>query len=172
MEAFGWLGQIGDALLTTLPRRVIVTTTEAAVVWHFGKWPRLLSPGWHIYWPLISHLKLCATAIRSIGLMRQTLTTTDGRVIGVSGWLTYRVDDPLRLLCQYVDYEDALQETAAGVLAEVVSESEPMSAMNDLKVSLRKRLRRQFAGSGLVVLKFALSDYMPAKYPLAIWQAD
>jgi regulator of protease activity HflC (stomatin/prohibitin superfamily) len=169
VSALNWLGQLGDAFLQTLPRRVIICTTEAGVIWHFGRWPRIVKPGWHVVWPLVSELLVIDTRIRSVGLAKLTIRTNDGRTVGASGWLTYQVGDPLKVVTTYEDHEQTLQETAAGAMADVLSETTAETPLRLIAHRLRKRLRRNFAGSGLTIETFALSDYMPCEYPVAIW---
>jgi regulator of protease activity HflC (stomatin/prohibitin superfamily) len=172
MSALDWLGRLGDALLQTLPQRVIIDTTEAGVVWWFGRWPRLLRPGWHVWWPLVSVVQTVPVVTDTIGLARQTVTAADGRVVGVSGWITYRITDPLAVLTGFTDYEVTLRETAAGILSRVVAESEPGDTQRQLLRRARRLMRSNPVIHGVEVQQFAMSDFYMVRYPLAMWSSE
>lgn len=172
MTALDWLGDIGGALVELFPQRRIICTTQAGVLWRFGKNPRILGPGWYLWWPLISELQVMNVVTETIDISPQTIKTADDKTVGVSGWITYRITDPLLVATEFVDYESTLQETAAGTLASVVSQFSSKITMSQLNKELRKALKDNFVTKGIQIQDFALSDYFEVRFPLGLWQTN
>lgn len=168
MTAFEWLGTLGDGLLKFLPRLIVIRSTQHGVLFRFGRHPRLCRPGLRIWWPLVSDLELIDTAVDTIGLESQTVRTADGRTIGASGWITFKITDPLAALTEYTDYLETLQETAAGVIAQVLSKTTEKD-IDKISRALTEEFNRQQALVGLKVVQFSLSHYFEIEYPISTW---
>ncbi len=76
--AFSWLGQIFEAILLLVPRIVIVRATHGGVKWRNGSGVKIMKPGLHCYWPLVTEIELIAVARQTFTPQKQTLTTKDG----------------------------------------------------------------------------------------------
>ena len=96
--AFSWLGQIFDALLQFVPRRVIVRATEGGVKWSLWREPREIKPGVRIYWPLISDVEILVTARQSINTRTQSLMTKDGKTVVAGGVVVYKISDVVQAI--------------------------------------------------------------------------
>jgi regulator of protease activity HflC (stomatin/prohibitin superfamily) len=172
MSAFSWLGDFGGGLIQFLPRRTIICTNQAGVLWRFGRNPKKLAPGWYLWWPLISELEIVSVAIETVDISPQSIKTSDGKSVGVSGWLSYRVTSPLVVVVEFGEYENTLQETAAGCVASVVSRHSASVSMGQLNKELKAEMVNSFVSKGIEIKEFSLSDYFEIKYPLGLWKSS
>jgi hypothetical protein len=89
-SAFGWLGQVMDAVICIFPRREVLEDTHGGVRYRFGKREELPTDGrvlW--YWPLVTKIRTYPHILQTCNLENQTLTTKDGHTIGLI-WRSYK----------------------------------------------------------------------------------
>src|SRR5688572_8763360 len=91
--AFEWVGWIAAWVAKLIPTWIIVPATHAGVKFVRGKQIEPFGPGIVWYWPAVTQAVVYPTARQTVDLRTQTLVTTDGKVVGVGGMVTYRVTD-------------------------------------------------------------------------------
>ena len=69
--AFAWLGQIFDAILSFVPRVLIVRATHGGVKWRHGSQVISMLSGLHVYWPLVTEIEIIVTARQTLSLPKQ-----------------------------------------------------------------------------------------------------
>lgn len=168
LSFLSFIGDAGTGLIELFPRRTIVDTTQAAVIWRWGKSPKSLGPGVHWWWPLVDVFAVMEIQSTTVDICKQAVETRSGDTVAVSGWLTYKVENAWSALTGFTDFDDTLQETAAGIISDVVYELD-MPELPHLKQELSKRLTDKL-GDVIKVVDFSVSDYFKAQHRLLQWQ--
>lgn len=163
-----FIGDAGRGLIETFPRRTIVDTTQAAVIWKMGKSPVRVGPGVVWWWPLVDTFAEIEIKKTTIDICKQAIEMEDGNIVAVSGWITYEVTNPFEALTEFTDFTETLQESAAGVISEVIWELN-MPSLEVLQSSMKERLEERF-GKIINVIDFSVSDYFKVKHTLLQWQ--
>jgi len=123
--AFSWLGQIFEALLQFVPRRVIVRATERGVKWSLWREPVAMEPGIRFYWPLISDIELVIVARQSFNTPHQPLQTKDGVEVVAGGVVVYSISNVERAIGKNNwSPEDTAQDIVQAVIASVITSYE------------------------------------------------
>lgn len=153
--AFAWLGQIFEALLQFVPRRIIVRATERGVKWSLGPEPKEMCPGIRIYWPLISDIEIIIVARQSFNTPHQPLQTRDGVEVVAGGVVVYSIRDVILAIGKSNwSPEDTAQDIVQAVLADVVTSHDHEYILANLNGNIeaeitgkcRKRLRKYGVG--------------------------
>lgn len=168
--ALEWIGNIGTAFVEIFPRRTIVDTTQRGVRWRYGKNPELLEPGVYWWWPLFTILNTIEVKYSTLDICKQSVEDSNKNTVGVSGWITYEVSNPLSALTDFTDFEDTLQETAAGIISQIINEQTSMLKIKVLSQMLKEQMAKTNIGQVINIEEFSVSDYFIAKHTLLQWQ--
>lgn len=95
-SALGWLGQLMEKLLSLIPELVIIRATHMGIKWRWGKKVIQLSPGVHIYWPIVSEVMLYVVARQTYNLPTQALITKDGKQIVIGPVIVCNISDVIK----------------------------------------------------------------------------
>jgi regulator of protease activity HflC (stomatin/prohibitin superfamily) len=150
-----WMGRL-------IPRLVIVRTTHCAVAFVHGKNAKLLGPGLHVVWPIVTEWVTYPTVRQSVNLATQTLLTKDSQTVAVGAIIVYAVDRPLELLACSYDADETIRDIAmAAVKSYVVS-----ATLDDLRSKrMDRRLGRRIAVNlepfGVKVVRAQMTDLAP-----------
>mgnify|MGYP001561192741 CR=1 FL=1 len=190
--ALGWIGDLIRALLSVVPRLLIVRDTYAGVAFVRGNQIRPLLPtnglwapcgpwwcrfarwqrcGIHVYWPLVTEYELASVRRQTTNLSAQYLCTSDRKPVGVSGIFVWEVADAVLLLTQCHDYEDTIRDLALAVIKEVVTGvafDELVSFQDRIDTELTETLGEELRPFGVHTLRVTLTDLTPCR-TLAIW---
>jgi len=103
---------------------VIVNAYEKGVLLRFGKFRKVLEPGFHLMLPLgidmaLTHEVVLTTRTTS----EQSLTTLDGCKVVLSSIVGYTLTDIRKILLEVENAETVLANFAYGLLAELVSKN-------------------------------------------------
>lgn len=163
-DALAWVGQIAEWVGQFVPRWQIIPATHNGLKFIKGHTLKTLAPGVHFWWPATTILQVYPTARQTVDLRTQTLVTTDGKVVGVGGMVTYRVDDIEALLGRTFDADQTIKDICAGVISEVVRECAWMDLQSEAFSSeLRTLMRRRLRPYGVRVMKATLTDCAPCR---------
>jgi regulator of protease activity HflC (stomatin/prohibitin superfamily) len=142
--------------------RVIRTVLphEQGVVCRLGKVKRTVGPSVVWLWPIVDKILVMCVAEQVEDLRCQSITTTDGKSILVSGKLRYRVSDPELALFEVYDWDEALADEALGILATECMKRTFEECLNhtELAHEVEKAVRRQAKKWGIEVTGFTLTD--------------
>jgi hypothetical protein len=121
---------------------VMVAPWEQAIRVRAGKWVTLLGPGPHWKIPVLDKAYVQSIRRRMVNLNMQTLTTTDGKTVTVSGALGYRITDLLKLYQTLHHAEETLRTLALGEIANFVqshaiSDVTPIAILKAVPSALR-----------------------------------
>jgi regulator of protease activity HflC (stomatin/prohibitin superfamily) len=162
--AFSWLGQIFEALLQLVPRRVIVRATEAGVKWSLWFKPREMRPGIRMWWPLISDIEVIVVARQTLNTPTQSLMTKDGETVVAGGVVIFKISD----VVQAIGRQNWCPETTAGdivqaALVEVIATHECDYILENISGKIEEELtekcRKQLRQFGVHVSRAALADF-------------
>jgi regulator of protease activity HflC (stomatin/prohibitin superfamily) len=165
---FGLFGRILEAVLSFVPRMVIVRATHNAVKWKRGKHPRAVPPGLTVYWPLVTDMDQIVVARQTLNLPTQTLMTSDQKQVIVGAFVVYRINDVVQAIGERNwDVESTLGDiTQAAIVEEITKRT-----LNDLLAgisggqqsslskALKKNCLKQLRPFGLHVERCGLTDF-------------
>jgi len=169
---FGWLGQIFDAILSFIPRLVIVRATNNAVKWRHGKKAIPVKPGLVWYWPLVTELDHQVVARQTLNLPNQNLTTADDIPVALSGFVVYTIHDVVLAVGEKnYDVDDTLSDLAqAAIVEEVLSltyeelrEGAAGGRDSEVNESLTQNLAEQLLEFGVRVERAGLMNFTKAR---------
>jgi membrane protease subunit HflK len=126
-----------------LPWAVIYDYGQGVVL-RFGKFNRVLAPGFHWRIPLVEAVMMEITVPRTASLDSLATTTKDGEQIAFHAIVTYKVRDIRKYLLDTHDGDDAVRDSCSGqmgvILAEHTWDEIVHGAVNDpMAAACRKR---------------------------------
>lgn len=162
--AFAWLGQIFEAFLEFIPRRVIIRATEGGVKWSLWREPKEMKPGIRIYWPLISDIEVLIVARQTINTPTQSLMTKDGKTVVAGGVVVYNINDVVQAIGKLNwSPEDTAGDIAQAAIVEVVSRWDCSKLLANISGEVEEQLtetcRKQLRQFGVYVSRAALVDF-------------
>lgn len=166
---FGWLGQIFEALLLLLPRRVIIDATEALIKYVLGRKIKTYGPGLYWYWPLLTKIDIRDCCEQTINLEDQTLTTSDGEVVKVGGLIRWRLElkrlDRAALIKQDYLHEIIANECMALIQLLISQNSYLQICSGRKKITniLTKNMRRKLRKYGVYVHEASLTEFSKSR---------
>jgi regulator of protease activity HflC (stomatin/prohibitin superfamily) len=162
--AFSWLGQIFDALLQLVPRRVIIRATERGVKWSLWKEPQEMCPGIRFYWPLITDIEVIVVARQTINLPTQSLMTRDGKTVVAGGVIIYKISDIVQAIGkQNWSPEDTAGDITQAAIVEVVARWDCDKLLKNISGDVERQLsnicRKKLRQFGVHVSRASLVDF-------------
>lgn len=137
----------------------IVKQTNNAVLLRFGKYKKILQPGFYWKWPfadeIISHHVM--TALLSIPV--QSLTTKDGQQIVVKAVVKYKVDDVKPLLLEIWDSTDAISDVTQSIVKKQIHmRTWQQCNDDDIDNEITKKLRVEIKKWGISIENVTMTD--------------
>lgn len=162
--AFAWLGQIFEAMLQFVPRRVIIRATEGGVKWSLWREPKEMKPGVRFYWPLISDIEVETVARTSFNTPTQPLQTRDGKEVVAGGVVVYHINDVIQAWGkQNNDPANTAQDIVQAVIAQVVSHHKHEYILEEMtgeiEEEITQKARKQLRQFGVYVGRAGLSAF-------------
>jgi len=144
--ALGWIGELAKFIGTLFPRLLIVDRRSLGVAFRRGKYPKILLPGLHVYWPFWTRVESWLATWQVTRLAARGLTTSDGETIAVEASIDFRVRAPMTAFVYNGELHEQIPAAGLGVLARYVAEhtfSEAQDSGNlcDLQAAMAERLR-------------------------------
>ena len=160
-----WLNDIIVRLLTIFPRLWCCLPHEAGVRITLGKTVSTLTPGWYVYWPLIQKLLDMEIKTQVVDLRNQSVRTTCGNSVVVSGAIQYRIVDISKAILDVQDIDRSLTTLALGIILEYVKQRTLDDCMDvdKLKTEILKGIRDAATGWGIKVEKVFITDLDKAR---------
>ena len=100
---------------------VVIDDYEGGVILRLGRYHRELKPGLHWKLPLADVSVTTSTAITTMALRPQTLTTRDDLTIVISAIVKYHIEDVRAYLLDIWDSADVLNDVTLGAIKEIVA---------------------------------------------------
>lgn len=164
-SAFAWLNQLIQAILQVFPRILIVRATHGGVKWVRGKHVKLLVPGLHVYWPLMTDVEVIVTARQTLAIPDQVMATADGKKVVVKTLVVYRIPDPVRAIGERCwDIDTTINDlTQAAVVCVIATHSynEIMTGIRDESITrtLTLETRRELRQFGAYISRCKLVEF-------------
>ena len=137
---------------------VVVAPWEQAVRVRLGKRATLLHPGLHLRIPGLDRVYRESVRLRTVDLGLQTISTTDGKTVTLSGFIRYKVVDLLEVMNALHHPEDTLADEAMGAIAKCVQTSMAAS-VTPSAVEEAATLAVQDIGYGLGCMSVGITDF-------------
>lgn len=156
-----WLSELIERLFCWLPRIWLVSPDESGIRVTLGKHYRITPPGWYLYWPLIQDAEKIKVKTQVVDLRSQSLWTSDGQDLIVSGSIRYRISDAAKALLDVQDYDASIVTLSLGIIFDFVSKKtkdEIRTNLEELKKQVLIGLRSEAQGWGLKIENLYLSD--------------
>ncbi len=139
---------------------VVLNPNEGGVIITLGKHVRVVGPGVHLKWPLVSELALCDTAIQTMELRPQTITTKDNKSVVVTAIIKFQIKDVKPILLEVTDFDDVLKDTTMGHIRALCSECtfDALRSDKDIEKDVLNLVRADVNRYGFKVYKVTFAD--------------
>jgi regulator of protease activity HflC (stomatin/prohibitin superfamily) len=162
MGLFELLGQLLDAILSFIPRPMVVRATHKAVKFKRGK-AKIIDAGWRWWWPLTTEIETHPVVSQPLDLPPQTLMTKDGQSVVVGGVALFRIVNLMAYAVENYDSDEAMIEVAGSAIRDAVvgktleqlQEADGRKAINK---TLEAQGQRELSRFGVEVEYFKLTD--------------
>jgi regulator of protease activity HflC (stomatin/prohibitin superfamily) len=134
---------------------------ERGILFRFGKYLRMMEPGWRLVWPIIDHYQKVDIRTKAVDVPDQEAITKDNVSVRVSAVIYYKVLDASKAILSVENFYYATSQLSQTTMRNVVGEIE----LNDLLASRDATAKRiesivqQSANEwGLEILSVELKD--------------
>lgn len=111
---------------------------QRAVLFTFGKFSKVLSPGWHIVLPIFQHIKIVDIRLMAVEVEGQETMTKDNVSVHINAVIYYKVIDPAKAVIEVQNVDWAVSQLAQTTMRNVVG-----SFLLDEVLSQRKMISEQ-----------------------------
>lgn len=101
----------------------MVREYERGLVLRFGRFHRLLEPGFHWIWPVIEDAVSDGVVTRTTHMKSQPLETADGKTVQVAGIMRWRISAIRKAALEVEGVDDAIRDIGYLVIADAVKRS-------------------------------------------------
>lgn len=160
-EAFGWISKIIDAILSFIPRIVVIRCTHRGVSFKKGRPGTIMNPGLHVWFPLWTDLEIYPIVRQTMNLPQQTITTYDDQQIQINTIVVFRVSDIVTAFTLQWDFEETIRDICQTTIRSTLTRKKYatiMSKADDIDALLTETLKDVLLEYGVEVLKVGLSD--------------
>lgn len=164
-QALSWVGDIVRALLQFIPRLLIVRSTHRGVKWPWGRRPKEMKPGIHMFWPVFTECEKIVVARQTQDIPPQVLTTSDGHSVAVGAFATYGIRDVVLAIGERNwDVDGTVKEICAAAISQVIGQHTFDQLSEEKKTGqLEKRLtsacRKKLRKYGVGVHSCCVTDF-------------
>lgn len=136
----------------------VVAPWEQSVRVRMGTRVQVLGAGVHVRIPFADRVFRQSTRRRFIPVTTQTVTTTDGKAVTVSGALAYEIHDIGKLYDTLHDAQDTLEAEAAAAVARYIA-GRSISALRPAGIETHVVESMDLTRYGLRGAEFAVTDF-------------
>jgi len=165
---FDLLSQIFQAVLSVIPRLLIVRATHRGIKWRRGHTAVEMAPGLHVYWPLVSEVEMVVVARQTVNPSSQSLLTLDHKQVTVSGVVVYRINNAVLAYGEKNwDVDTTIGDITQAAIVRIVSKWPLEYLLKNLCDAVEKELteecRKELRPFGLLVQRAAFTDFTTCK---------
>ena len=137
-----------------------ITPGQAGVLCRLGKFKRTLGPGLYFVTPFIDDFTIVPTAEQINDLRAQSITTSDGKSVLISGKIRYVVTDAAAAIHNVLNFDDSLADEALGLIATEGMKRTWIQCLSheDLANEIEKDIRRTAKVWGISISGFTITD--------------
>lgn len=159
---FQWLNDILQRFLDLIPQPFLILPNEKGVrcnCFPWITWHTSIGPGFYLQWPLFQEIIKVEITPQVVDLRPQSVLTSEGRSMVVSGAVRYRVTDAEKAILNVQDFDASIVALALGTIAKAVGGIGKDVTLTDLQESVRSALAKEAAGWGLKIEQIYITDY-------------
>ena len=93
---------------------------ERGILFRFGKFAKILSPGWHVVYPIIHSYKKIDIRTKAVDVPEQEAITRDNVSIKINAVLYYKIFDASKAILAVQDYNYAVSQLAQTTMRNIV----------------------------------------------------
>lgn len=134
---------------------------ERGILFQFGKYVKVMDPGWRLVWPIIQSYKKVDIRTKAVDVPDQEAITKDNVSTRISAVIYFKIIDSSKAILEVEDYLYAVHQLAQTTMRNVVGEVE----LNDLLANrdkiaerIREIVGETSAGWGLEIMAVELKD--------------
>jgi len=147
-------------VLTNIPPFGVVFPDEGGVFLRGGKFKCAVEAGFYWKWPYYDSIRKIDTKEQVVDLDNEAVSTRDGITLGLSGVVTYEVENPRLAILNVRDYDESLQTIATQHLCSYVSRLRFADLTYDnICAEVLSELRVSGTMWGLDVTEFGLNEF-------------
>ena len=108
---------VGCVLLGSIKQ---INEYERGILFTFGKYSRVLTPGWKIVLPIIQSFRKVDIRTKAVDVPEQETITKDNVSIRINAVIYYKIFDAGKAICEVQDYYYAVSQLAQTTMRNVV----------------------------------------------------
>lgn len=159
-----------EILVILVPFLVIVLLSikqineyERGVQFTFGKFSKLMLPGWRIVWPIIQGYQKVDIRVKAVDVPDQEAITRDNVSARINAVIYYRISDVKKAVLAVEDYYYAVTQMAQTTMRNVVGETsldDLLSQRNEIADKIRLIIDKATDEWGIKVESVELKDIL------------
>lgn len=113
----GFIVLVGLLLIASIKQ---INEYERGLLFSFGKFSKILNPGWVIVFPIVQFYKKVDIRIKAVDVPEQDAITKDNVSIKINAVIYYKVFDAGKAICQVEDFYYAVSQLAQTTMRNIV----------------------------------------------------
>ena len=97
-----------------------ITEYQRGVLFAFGKFKKILGPGWHIIWPIVYSIKKVDIRTKTVDVPEQEAITRDNVSIKINAVLYYKIFDASKAVIAVENFNYAVSQLAQTTMRNIV----------------------------------------------------
>lgn len=126
------------------PRLLEFKEFERGVVFRFGKFKKVLGPGWILFWPAFESFVLVDLRTQTVDLPKQPVITRDDVEIKIDSVIYEKVVDAKKAVIEVKDFKNAMRELLRSQIRNTIGKmelEEVLERSEELGVELKNTLK-------------------------------
>jgi len=139
----------------------IVYQYKRAVKFRFGRFVKVLEPGFRWIIPVVETVQIVDIRVITINIPTQEIMTRDNVPSKINGVLFFEIKDPKRAVLEVLDYEFAISQLSQAALRDVCGKVELdtiLSRRDEMGENIREMVADEIKNWGIVVLDVKIKD--------------
>ena len=151
----------GTAALFFLGGVRIVFEYKRALKFRFGKYIKVLEPGFRWIVPIMDSIQSVDIRVITINILSQEVMTEDNVPCSIDGVVFFRIDDPERAVLEVEDYKFAITQLAQAALRDVCGKVELdtiLSKREEIGKNIREIVENETSEWGILIIDVKIKD--------------
>jgi len=138
-----------------------INAYEKGILFAFGKYKKILEPGWHIVLPVIRSYRKVDVRTKAVDVPNQEAITKDNVSISINAVIYYKVFDAAKVILEVENYYFAVSQLAQTTMRNAVGEvtlDEVLSERSKISTKIRTIIDEATDDWGIKVENVELKD--------------
>lgn len=137
----------------------VVEQYNQAVLLRFGKFEKVLNPGFHWKYPMTDMVVETTVVPTTMRLQHQSLSTKDEKNIVVQAVIKYQIQDVKKLLLEVYDPVDAIGDMTQAIIKSIIMERTWLECKDtEIDNMVTKKARIEAKKWGIEIMQVTLVD--------------